>query len=109
MDLKKLRGIQKLRKNGFVLIGEDNNDFKKGRGVKKMSTQAVNDFNNNSSVKKAWTEYQEIKFKLLSGYPLIQYNLSKVLLNNLKPEKVIIIFLYTFLEKDEIFFSKDID
>ena len=50
-----------------------------------------------------------IKFKALSGYPLIQYNLAKVLLNNLNPEKVITIFLFTFLEKDVIFFSKDIE
>ena len=57
-----------------------------------MSTQAVNDFKNSSSMKKSWTEYQEIKFKLLSGYPSIQYHLSKILLNNLAPEKVIIIF-----------------
>ena len=50
-----------------------------------------------------------IKFKFLSGYPLIQYNLAEVLLHNLNPEKVIIIFLFTFLEKDVIFFSKDIE
>ena len=111
MDLKKLSGIQKLRKSGFVVIGDDNNDFKKGKGLKKLSTQALNIFNNNNnySVKKSGSEIQEIKFKLLSGYPLIQYNLSKVLLNNLTPEKVITIFLYTFLEKDVIFFSKDIE
>jgi len=50
-----------------------------------------------------------IKFNFLSGYPLIQYNLYKVLFYTLIPEKVITIFLYTFLEKDVLFFSKDIE
>ena len=53
--------------------------------------------------------YNSIIFKCLSGYPLIQYNLSKVLFYKITPEKVITIFLYTFLEKDVIFFSKDIE
>ena len=52
---------------------------------------------------------QKIKFELLSGYPVIQYNLVKVLLNKMAPEDVIIIFFYTFLEKSVIFFSKDIE
>ena len=50
----------------------------------------------------------KIPFKFLSGYPLIQYNLPKVLFQNLSIEKIITIFLYMFLEKDVIFFSKDI-
>ena len=40
---------------------------------------------------------------------MIQYNLAKVLFNTLNPEKVIYTFLYTFLEKDVIFFSKNIE
>ena len=50
-----------------------------------------------------------IKFNFLSGYPLMQYNLSKVLFYSLIPEKVITIFIYSFLEKDVLFFSKDIE
>ena len=50
-----------------------------------------------------------INFKFVSGYPLIQYNLSKVLFYTLNPEKVIITFLYTFLEKDVLFFSNNIE
>ena len=53
-------------------------------------------------------ERNKIGFKFLSGYPLIQYNLPKVLFQNLSIEKIITIFLYMFLEKDVIFFSKDI-
>ena len=50
----------------------------------------------------------KIEFKFLSGYPLIQYNLPKVMFYNLSIEKIITIFLYMFLEKDVLFFSKDI-
>ena len=53
--------------------------------------------------------YENIKFNFLPGYPLIQYNLIKVLLNILSPQDVIIIFFHTFLEKDIVFFSKDIE
>jgi hypothetical protein len=52
---------------------------------------------------------QKIKFDFLTGYPLIQYNLAKVLLQTLSPIDVIDIFMYTFLEKDVLFFSKDIE
>ena len=53
-------------------------------------------------------DLNKIEFKFLSGYPLIQYNLPRVLFQNLSIEKIITIFLYMFLEKDVIFFSKDI-
>ena len=53
--------------------------------------------------------FEKIKFGLLSGYPLIQYNLVKVLLNKMSPADVITIFFYTFLEKSVIFFSKNIE
>ena len=51
----------------------------------------------------------KIKFHFLSGYPLIQYNLPKVLFNRFSTEKIITIFLYMFLEKDVLFFSKNIE
>ena len=51
----------------------------------------------------------KIEFNFLSGYPLIQYNLPKILFFNLSIEKIITIFLYMFLEKDVLFFSKDIE
>ena len=53
--------------------------------------------------------FPDIKFEYLRGYPLIQYNLAKVLLNTLSPFDVIEIFFYTFLEKDVIFFSKNLE
>ena len=58
---------------------------------------------------KSYKLYQNIKFCLLPGYPLIQYNLVKVLLNVMSPMDVIIIFFHTFLEIDVVFFSKDIE
>ena len=54
-------------------------------------------------------KFEPIKFKFLTGYPLMQYNLAKVLLDNLTPYDVIVIFIYTFLEKDVIFFSSNIE
>ena len=50
-----------------------------------------------------------IEFNFLSGYPLIQYNLPKVLFYNLSIEKIITIYLFMFLEKDILFFSRDIE
>ena len=58
---------------------------------------------------KSYKFYENIKFCLLPGYPLIQYNLVKVLLNVMSPMDVIIIFFHTFLEIDVVFFSKDIE
>ena len=52
--------------------------------------------------------FPKIRFETLPGYPLIQYNLSKVLLDIMSPWHVIEIFLYTFLEKNVIFFSKNL-
>ena len=52
--------------------------------------------------------FPKIKFEALPGYPLIQYNLAKVLLDIMSPIHVIEIFLYTFLEKNVIFFSKNL-
>ena len=54
-------------------------------------------------------ETYKIEFQLLSGYPLIQYNLTRVLFNKLSVEKIITVFFFMFLEKDVIFFSKNIE
>ena len=54
-------------------------------------------------------KFEPIEFNLLPGYPLIQYNLAKVLLDTFSSYKVILIFIYTFLEKDVIFFSENIE
>ena len=54
-------------------------------------------------------QFEPIEFIKLSGYPLFQYNLAKVLLNKFSSYDVITIFIYTFLEKDVIFFSTDLE
>ena len=51
-------------------------------------------------------EYK-IKFKYLSGYPLLQYNVAKVLFHTLSLEDIITVFIFTFLESNIIFFSED--
>ena len=67
----------------------------------------------NSKFKKQEEEsdikFEPIKFHFLPGYPLIHYNLAKVLLDTMSTYDVIVIFIYTFLEKDVIFFSSDIE
>ena len=65
--------------------------------------------NNTSNWNMHNKSYDNIKFNFLTGYPIIQYNLVKVLLNILSPQDVIIIFFHSFLEKDIVFFSKDIE
>ena len=64
---------------------------------------------NNVSDEDNEKKFKKIKFDFLTGYPVIQYNLAKVLLQNLTPLDVIDIFFYTFLEKDVLFFSKDLE
>ncbi len=51
----------------------------------------------------------KIHFDLLSGYPIFECNLSKILLNNLSSSVIVEIFIYTLLEKDIIFFSKNME
>ena len=49
----------------------------------------------------------KIKFKYLSGYPLVQFNLAKVLFHTLSIEDIIKVFIFSFLESNIIFFSED--
>ena len=79
----------------------------------KLNDLAVLNVDRNSSSinnnKKNKSKFEEIKFQSLSGYPLIQYNLPRVLLHKLSPQDVIIIFLYSFLEKSILFFSHNLE
>ena len=88
---------------------------------KQPAQRKINNYNNNKKKResigldenniflKGWNKFQNIRFELLSGYPLIQYNLLKVLLHKMSPEDVITIFFYIFLERNVIFFSNDIE
>ena len=78
------------------------------KNTKKKLDNLLKEENNNMIVKPK-NNFQDIKFEILSGYPLIQYNLLKVLLYKLLPEDVITIFFYTFLERNVLFFSNDIE
>ena len=86
-----------------------NDDFYNNKRLSKQLTIK----NSKSKKDYLWSEgtisFKDIKFEILSGYPLIQYNLLKVLLYKLSPEDVIIIFFYTFLERNVLFFSNDIE
>ena len=48
----------------------------------------------------------KLKYNYLSGYPLIQFNLAKVLFHTLSIEEIVKVFIFTFLESNVIFFSE---
>ena len=77
------------------------------KGKNKQNRSSIQ-FKNNSKEIEDENKYI-IEFNSLSGYPLIQYNLPKVLFNSLSIDKIIEIFLFMFLEKDVLFFSKNIE
>ena len=76
--------------------------------LKHLKTFSISQNNNNITTLNK-EKLKKIKFDFLTGYPIIQYNLAKVLLQTLSPIDVIDIFLYSFLEKDILFFSKDLE
>ena len=53
--------------------------------------------------------FEQIKFPFLQGYPLMQYNLPRLLFNNFSISKFIYIFINAFLEKDILIFSENIE
>ena len=53
--------------------------------------------------------FEQIKFPFLQGYPLMQYNLPRIIFNNFSISKFIFLFINTFLEKDILIFSEDIE
>ena len=59
--------------------------------------------------KKKLEKNNDIEFPILSGYPLIQYNLINVLFLTFSSHLLIEIFIWTFLEKNIIFFSNNIE
>ena len=107
-DSKSIKSQKKYNNN------KNKNNYNKSKfsSYSRVTTFKSTELNNSSSnintiIKEKL--YNNIKFCFLPGYPLIQYNLVKVLLNTLSPQDVIIIFFHTFLEKDVVFFSKDIE
>jgi len=117
-DLRKSEKVKKtnfndspvLQKKKTYFIDNPRNTISIGIKTPKL-LNLEDDFDNNGNInqKNLLTPFEDIKFPFLSGYPLIQYNLSKILLHKLSPQDVIIIFFYSFLEKDILFFSKHIE
>ena len=64
-------------------------------------------FGNNKSLEK--NIFEQIKFPFLQTYPLFQYNLPKILFDHMPITKIIYIFINTFLEKDILIFSENIE
>lgn len=93
--------------------------FREYNGEKKKIRYSISPKNNklinkniilpkNSIVDEKKFDYK-IKFKSLTGYPLINYNLAKVLFHSLSIAKIIKIYLIIFFEGDILFFSKNIE
>ena len=94
------------KKNSRKTISISNNIISNpllNKGNKKKSKK-----NTNNPIYQVDELFPKIEFEYLKGYPLIQYNLAKVLLNTLSPYDVIEVFFYTFLERDIIIFSKNL-
>jgi len=53
--------------------------------------------------------FEIIKFPFLQGYPLLQYNLPQILFESFSITKLIYIFINSFLEKDILIFSDNIE
>ena len=99
-------------KNELNIIKKNSENLNKNMTIKRREIGSIDEkFGSSSSIFSFSKSkpFQNIKFGLLSGYPIIQYNLVKVLLHKMDPADVIIIFFYTFLEKSIIFFSKNIE
>ena len=112
-DKKNKKNIREKTEKIKEKTKNDNNKIRTYSKMENKNSSEIN-FNNSSSSYKSIHNmnnkpYENIKFCFLPGYPLIQYNLVKVLLNALSPQDVIIVFIHSFLEKDIVFFSKDIE
>ena len=55
------------------------------------------------------SNFFETKFNIFSGYPLFQFNLLKVLFSTFSSQSIIEIFIMSFLQKNIIFFSNNIE
>ena len=53
--------------------------------------------------------FEIIKFPFLQGYPLLHYNLPKILFDSCSITKLIFLFINSFCEQDILIFSKDIE
>ena len=94
----------------FDLVKVDNCKLSKAKSDKSITRKKKKKNNESDEEEEINLDelFPKIKFELLPGYPLIQYNLAKVLLDIMSPIHVIEIFFYTFLEKNVIFFSKNL-
>ena len=107
---KSLNKNVSLKRNSDIKFSHRLSTIKISNVLKQLKTITTSD-NYKYNIKNLNFEEKliNIKFDSLTGYPVIQYNLAKVLLQTLTPLDVIDIYLYTFLEKDVLFFSKDIE
>ncbi len=103
--------------NQNILIDLNNNTSSKifrassyiNENYKKEMIKKINIERQSSKIKKEMKKIPILKFPILSGYPIFEFNLPKILLNTFGSYSIIEIFIYTLLEKDIIFFSKNLE
>ena len=104
-----------IRRNTMMLFRKPNPTYKGSKNIALKNDFVIMDENDFFKEEKSKTMIDEdyfkykLKFKYLSGYPLIQYNLVKVLFNTLSIEDIISTFFFTFLESTVLFFSGNIE
>lgn len=84
--------------------------LKKSKIIKEEDVEKIlrtKSFGNNKYIDK--NLFEQIKFPFLQTYPLLQFNLPKILFDYIPITKIIFIFINTFLEKDILIFSENIE
>ncbi len=85
---------------GGKVIKDNNNQINNLYLINPLEKNALDNYN--------YSGYKEIFFQKISGYPLIDFNLS-LLFNLLPPEVIMKTFIYTFLEEEIIFYCQNIE
>ena len=112
--LKKLDNLTQANKSGkkkcflkrpSIVVEKNINEILRTKTIiKGCRTKTVVEGNGKSN-----NLFEIIKFPFLQGYPLLHYNLPKILFDSCSITKLIFLFINSFCEQDILIFSKDIE
>ena len=109
LNNKKKQDIIFKRSISYINVSNHEKNFNDEIQINKSTINKKLSLKTNKKNGEEQLEENVIIFKYLSGYPLIEYNLVKVLFKKLNIDNIIKIFLFTFLEQEIIFFSYDVE
>ena len=109
LNNKKKQDIIFKRSISYINVSNHEKNFNDEIQINKSTINKKLSLKTNKKNGEEQLEENVIIFKYLSGYPLIEYNLVKVLFKELNIDNIIKIFLFTFLEQEIIFFSYDVE